>query len=336
MDYRYIFEYARRGQLSDLTPFVGKELKLDDYDPPLLDSGKIEGKLYGVSNGANSIAFIYNKAKLDEFGLKAPDPTKWTYADFLAMGKEVQGKLPANVKFMANHGESEPWLDNYVRQRGKTLYTADGKLGFAPEDLEAFWGFWWQAQQDGLTPAPDIQAQDDGSGLEKMMISQGNTIFDFTNSNQLVALQKLNKDPVALTMLPNQEGNQPGQYMKPSMFFSLSATPSDPAAAADLLAFFITDPEAADILQIERGVPGPASIRERIAPSLTDTQRQIVDYLNTVATHVSPTPPPPPAKAGEVDRALRPGWQAIAFGKVSLKDGVKEFYEKAQATLERI
>ena len=27
MDYRYIFEYARRGQLADLTPFVGKELR---------------------------------------------------------------------------------------------------------------------------------------------------------------------------------------------------------------------------------------------------------------------------------------------------------------------
>src|SRR5690348_17591849 len=55
------------------------------------------------------------------------------------------------------------------------------------------------------------------------------TLFrSFTNSNQLVAIQKLMKDQVDLTTLPNQEGNRPGQYMKPSMFISQSASSSQP------------------------------------------------------------------------------------------------------------
>src|SRR5262249_40301735 len=32
MDYRYIFEYARRGQIADLKPFVGKQIDLGDFD----------------------------------------------------------------------------------------------------------------------------------------------------------------------------------------------------------------------------------------------------------------------------------------------------------------
>ncbi|HET7717973.1 MAG TPA: extracellular solute-binding protein, partial [Bauldia sp.] len=38
MDYRYIFEYARRDQLADLTPFLGNELQLGDFDPNQLES----------------------------------------------------------------------------------------------------------------------------------------------------------------------------------------------------------------------------------------------------------------------------------------------------------
>ena len=65
MDYRYIFEYARRGQLADLTPFVGKEIDLADFDPNQLESGKVDGKLYGISMGANSMTHVYKPAMLE-------------------------------------------------------------------------------------------------------------------------------------------------------------------------------------------------------------------------------------------------------------------------------
>ena len=51
MDYRYIFEYARRGQIADLQPFMGKELDLGDFDKTQLDSGKVDDKLYGHLDG---------------------------------------------------------------------------------------------------------------------------------------------------------------------------------------------------------------------------------------------------------------------------------------------
>ena len=51
MDYRYIFEWARRGQLADLTPQLGKALKLDNFDKNQLASGKVDDKLYGLSHG---------------------------------------------------------------------------------------------------------------------------------------------------------------------------------------------------------------------------------------------------------------------------------------------
>ena len=136
MDYRYIFEYARRGQLADLTPFVGNQIDLADFDPNQLESGKVDGKLYGISMGANSMSHVYKAALLEQLGLTLPDPTTWTIDDYVAMGKEVKGKLPEGVYFSENMAYREPRLETWVRQRGKALYTADGKLGYDLEDLD--------------------------------------------------------------------------------------------------------------------------------------------------------------------------------------------------------
>jgi multiple sugar transport system substrate-binding protein len=334
MDYRFIFEYARRGQLAELDPLIGGPIDLADFDQNQLASGKVDGKLYGISMGANSMACSYNKTKLDELGVKMPDPTTWTNEDLVTIGKEIKGKLPEGLYFIANRGMEEPWFETWVRQRGKALYTEDGKLGFGPEDLTEFWAFWYQMQQDGLTPPPDVQALDQQS-IETTMMVTGHSVLDFCHSNQLVAVQKLMKDTAALTMIPNQKGGKPGQYMKPSMLLSMSASSSVKDAAAKLVNFFITDPEANDILSIERGVTGDASIRERLTSRLTDVQKAIVEYLNVVATSISPLPPPPPKNAGEVNRQMRPHWEAVAFGKVGVEEGAKTFYALAEATLAR-
>ena len=336
MDYRYIFEYARRGQLADLTPYVGNQIDLADFDPNQLESGKVDGKLYGISLGANSMSHAYKPAVLKELGLELPDPTKWTLDDYVAMGKQVKDKLPEGMYFSENMAYREPRLETWVRQRGKALYTADGKLGYDLADLEEYFAFWFQMQEDGLTPPADLQAQAVANGkMEETMFVTGHALFDFIHSNQLVAVQKLVPEEVSITMIPNQAGGQPGQYLKPSMLISMAATSEVPEAAAGLMSFFVTDETANEVLLIERGVSGDASIREKISASLSDTEKKIIEYLDVVATHISPLPPPPPQSAGELDRALAPAWESVAFKKADVKQAAKDYYENAQAVLER-
>ena len=335
MDYRYIFEYARRGQIADLQPFMGQQLELGDFDKSQLDSGKVDDKLYGISMGANSMAHIYNAAVLAKVGVTLPDPTKWTNDDFVAIGKDVKSKLPEGMYLIANQGFQEPMLETWMRQRGKELYTADGKLAYELDDLVAFWEFWNKMLEDGMTPPPDLQAQATGK-MEEMMLLTGHSLFDFLHSNQLVAAQKLSKDELGITMIPNQKDTKrPGQYMKPSMLLSMAETSADKEGAAKLINFFITDPGANDILLIERGVTGDASIRKHISAKLTPTENKIIEYLNVVATSVSPLPPPPPKGAGEISRAIQPAWEAIAFKQKKLDVAAKEFYDYCQQTLAR-
>lgn len=335
MDYRYIFEYARRGQLAALDDFVGNQLALDDFDPNQLASGRVDGKLFGVSMGANSHSHIYKKPIFDGLGLTMPDSTKWTIDDFMAMGKDAKGKLPEGMYFTQNMGYLEPRLESFVRQRGKALYTAEGKVGYDMQDLTDFFAYWKTMQDEGLTPPADVSALDASNKMEESMIVLGKTLFGFIHSNQLVANQKLVPEELAIVMVPGQAGGQPGQYLKPSMLLSMAETAADKAAAAALMNFFLTSEDAADILQIERGVTGDASVRDRILPGLNDTEKKIVDYLTIVAGNVGPLPPPPPKNAGEVDRAMRPAWDAIAFDQVSVEEGSKTFYDEIVAILER-
>jgi multiple sugar transport system substrate-binding protein len=335
MDYRYIFEWARRGQLEDLTPFLGSDLHMDNFDKNVLDAGKVDGKLYGISMGANSVATIYSLDKLKAAGIELPDSTKWTWDDYRKMGMDMKSKLGDGVYFSANMGAWEPLLQCFLRQRSKDLYTEDGQLGFDATDLGDFWNYWMQMQSDGLTPPPDVQAQDKNGPIETQMISTGRAVFDYTNSNQLVGMQKLNKDKLDLAMFPNQEGLKAGQYLKPSMFMSQRAKSSVPQEAAKFINFAITDLDAADVLQIERGVSSDSKVIDHIAPGLSPTEQQIIAYLKIVATHVSPLPPAPPKGAGEVDVKIIPAWQAVSFGKVSVADGAKDFVSSAVDILKR-
>jgi multiple sugar transport system substrate-binding protein len=336
MDYRYIFEYARRGQLADLTALAGGQIDLSDFDPKQLQSGKVDGKLYGISMGANSMSHVYKPETLKTLGIELPDPTKWTTEDFVAMGKAAKGKLAEGVYFSENMAYREPMLETWVRQRGKALYTAEGKLGYDLEDLEEYFAYWFQMQEDGLTPPADLQSQAIATGkMEDTMFVTNHAVFDFLHSNQLVAMQKLVPEEVSIAMIPNQKQGKPGQYLKPSMLISMSASAAEPEAAAKLMGFFITDESAADILLIERGVTGDASIRQRILPKLSDTEKKIVAYLDLVGTHVGELPPPPPKNAGELDRALQPAWESVSFKKVDVKTAAQDYYGKAQAALER-
>lgn len=334
MDYRFLFEYARRKQLAALDDFVGKQIDLADFDPNQLASGKVDDKLYGISMGANSMSHIYKKDILAKAGVTI-DQTSWTNADFEKIGETVKGALPDGMFFTQNMGYLEPMLETWVRQRGKALYTADGQLGYEVADLEEFFARWKDLQDKGLTPPPDVMAADTSQKAEDAMIVAGKSAVGFSHSNQLVAYQNLIPEEIDIVMIPNQEGGKPGQYLKPSMLISMAETSASKEAAAELMAFFITDQAANAILQIERGVSGDPAIRAAVAPTLNPTEQKIIAYLDVVATDVGPLPPPPPKNAGELDRALRPAWDEVAFGRVSVADGAKKYYDNAVAILAR-
>ncbi len=120
MDYRYIYEYARRGALLPLDPFMSKELSIADFGKDAIDSGRVDGKLYGVSLGLNSTAVLYSRTAYENAGLKPPThETSW--AQFAELSAELTKANKGAYFGTMDGGGTETAFEVWVRQRGKSI-----------------------------------------------------------------------------------------------------------------------------------------------------------------------------------------------------------------------
>ena len=113
---------------------------------------------------------------------------------------------------------------------------------------------------------PDVQAIDKDS-IDTSTVTLGKSAIDFAHSNQLVGFQALNKEKVGIAPCRSGQGGKPGQYLKPSMLWSVS-TAKNPEEAVKIVNFFVANPEGANAIGLERGVPASAKIRAALLPNL--------------------------------------------------------------------
>jgi len=335
MDYRYIFEYARRGALAALDDFIPDTLDVSDFDEATVQGGAVDGSIYGISLGANSSAMMVNAAAFEELGIDLPT-NDLTFDDLRRIGEEITANSGrSNFHGLSDGSGVEPFFENFVRQRGKALYTEDGELAFDASDAEEWFSLWAEMRESGACVPAEIQALDQRQ-IETGMVSLGHAAVSYAHSNQLVGYQSLNEDPITMHAYPRiAAGVGGGHYRKPSMFFSVSAQSQNPELAAAYINFFVSNPDAASILDVERGVPESAAVREALAPQLDDNGRAAVEFISELGDLAGALPPPPPLGAGEIDVTLVRVSQEVAFGQHTPQSGAEAFVAEAESILAR-
>ena len=88
MDYRYIYEYARRNTLLPLEGVMPSPLDLSTFSAGARDCGKVDGKLYGVTLGTNSKAMIYDTEMFAKVGVTKVQ-MGWTWDDMTRIAAEI-------------------------------------------------------------------------------------------------------------------------------------------------------------------------------------------------------------------------------------------------------
>ena len=329
MDYRYLFEYARRDTLLPLDAL----LPLPDFSAGDRNGGKVDGKLYGVSLGSNSKAMAYDVDMLAKAGAKSLDMA-WTWDDFGRIAGEVSKMNPGKYWGSSDNSRWEQGFEQWLNQRGKALYGADGKVGFTPDDVTAWFDLWDKLRKAGAIPPAEVGATNNGK-IEEYELTRGLAAMSFANSNQIVAFQGLNKNKLAISPFPRDRGGSSGHYIKPSQMMSISARSKAPEESAKLINFMVTDPEGVKLLGIERGVPCSAAARAILGPELDVLGKMQVDYVAALGRTAVPLPPPPPKGAGEIENLLKRVADSVAFGKSSVKDGAQQFHTESIAILAR-
>jgi len=328
MDYRYLFEYARRDTLLALD----RLLPLPDFSVNDRNGGKVDGKLYGVSLGSNSKAVVYDTDMLRKVG--ATPAADWTWEDFARIAAELSKLNPGKAWGASDNSRWEQGFEQWLNSRGKALYTPEGRVGFTADDAASWFDHWDKLRKAGVVPPADVSASSNGK-IEDFELTRGLAAMSFANSNQLVAFQNLNRNPLAIGTFPRHRGGTSGHYVKPAMMMSVSSRSRAPEEAAKLINHMVSDPEGVKILGIERGVPCSAAARAVLLPEADALGKRQIEYMAQITRSAIPLPPPPPKGAGEIENLLRRVADSVAFGRASVRDGAAQFHNESVSILAR-
>lgn len=335
MDYRFLFEYVRRGALLPLDDYFGKTLHLDGFDESALAGGMVDGKLYALNIGSNSQVCIFNTRMVQEAGADAEfDPIMWNHADQMRVGKAITASTPDGVYGTDDISLQAVSWELWSRQNGRNFYDGD-KVNGKAEDLISFWKFWKEMRDAGACPPADVTVGLLGSNMADSGIVTQNTAMSYMWSNQIVGVQSLSTDTVGAAMHAHKDGGEPGQFIKPSMFMCLTRDTSNADVATAYMNAWVNDPEATAILGLERGIPASPEVRAALAPNFSEAEKVSVDYFTAIQDHVGTLPAPPPKGAGEAQDAYERVATNVILGTTSIEDGAAAFIDEASAIIDR-
>ncbi|MCE7988337.1 MAG: extracellular solute-binding protein [Caldilinea sp. CFX5] len=111
-------DYAHRGVLSDLTPYMERDgINAEDYIPALFESFSNKGKTYGIPKDNAAWGVYYNTELFDAAGLEYPG-ANWTLSDFQSMAKELTKDSKGNPASSSSFNPDDAvqwgftWLDS--------------------------------------------------------------------------------------------------------------------------------------------------------------------------------------------------------------------------------
>ena len=329
MDYRYIAEYARREAILPLDGIKG--LDLTGFAKSAVDGGKVDGKLYGVDLGGNSKAMIYDTTAFDKVGVKSVEG-QLSWDEFTRIAAEISKLNPGKFWGTGDNSRWEQGYEQWLNMRGKLLYTPDGKLAYTVEDAGEWYSAWDKLRKAGICCPAEI-GSGNNAAVDQYEVSKGLAAMSYLNSNQLLAMQSLNKNKLSMAMFPKVKDGSSGHYIKPSQLMSISAKSKNAEEAAKFITYLVNDPEGVKILGLERGIPESSKSKAILLPDLDDLGKLSVTFLDEVTKVAVPLPPPAPKGAGEIDQLMRKLGDAVAFGKVSVSDGAKQLVSEAMVVI---
>lgn len=301
-DYRYLGEWQSRGLLLPLDEFVASGvIDTSNIAASQLAGGELGGQLYGINLGSNSQAFMVDLDMLAQAGLELP-ANDWTWADFEEMALAIHDRLGVWA-IGATLPDEALWKSLYLGLGGWGSNVEGTALGYEDDQpLIDYFNMIMRLQDAGAIPNQQEATEMADLGPEQAPIVTQRAVMDYRWSNQVVAVWSAAGEDrnFALLPLPRVDGGASPNYIKPSMFFSITSQCDQPELAAQFIDFFVNDLEANDVLFAERGVPVTTAVVDHLRPNLERAQAVMFDFLNLAAADASPVPPADPPGWGDV------------------------------------
>ncbi|MFP4661739.1 MAG: ABC transporter substrate-binding protein [Halanaerobiales bacterium] len=334
---RYVADYAPRGALVDLAPFIESGvLDVDDIPESILDTGLADGKQYMIPQGVTMTGYIYNTQTFDELGVSYPE-RDWTYEEFAEKAIEVREAAKSKGLDMWGAGDDSamfiPQFAYFARSKGEVAYTEDGELGFSEEIVAEWFQYWKDLRDKDAIPDAETGVEYAGLPLEQNLFNTDKIAVSTIPANQLWLYQDQvkNDGEIRIVRMPHLEDGEPGEYLEGAQFAITSGT-EHPEAAAQLVSFFLNDEESQKIFKLEQGVPPTTTAQEVIMDDLKASDQRTVEFVS-YAQELADTAPQPPTGSSEVIALFEEVAQSVSFGYLTPEEGAAEFMQGAKDIL---
>jgi multiple sugar transport system substrate-binding protein len=327
-----IVDYVKRGVLLPLDQFA--ELDRQAIDQSALESGVVNGSLYGVSTGVTMAALVYNKSLIERSGAALPKAVQ-TYAEFRAYLTELKEKLPQGVYPMQDIGaqtsNSTPF-GYWLRYNGTPLYIEEtNSTAMTAADAQKYLDLFKDYRDNGLVPPPDVSAGYAETNADTSAIIAGKVAISYCWTNQLAGLQLATQDELDLIEFPGAEATK-ALWPAPSQFYTVNKDSKNPEETVRFINFLVNNIDAAKVLGNDRGVPASATARSAGASDPVD--QKALNFLSIAGAHSSKETPHLPNDT-EFNSTLFLVYQQVAFGQLDAADGGRQIYELVQRMLKK-
>lgn len=333
MDMNYIAEYGARGALANLADYG---LDVSKFVEGTANSGDIDGQTFGVNAGINTPVILINPSIFEDLGVEIPDDTSWTWDDYAAKAKEItdaDGDVIGSSAWFSNDALLSAWL----RQNGKSLFTAEGGLGFEAADIVEWMNYHVAMFEAGALPSASQITEDASVGQDQSLFVTGKTAMSAWWSNQIEALEGSAGTELQILRFPSVAGDaaQRQAWYKASMLWSVSARSANPEAAVAFINWLINSTESGEIGLAERGMPPNTEVSAAIQDKLSETQQRVSQFINDIVPELGETPVVPPAGGGNQLGALLLRYGSdVLFGNQSVEDASQGFVDELNASIE--
>lgn len=329
-----LYDYAKRGQLLDLQPYVDKGIiDLKNFDKSIIDSGKVDGKLLTVSQGNSILASFYNKDLFKKAGIAEPS-FDWTWDDFSKSMIELTAKLGKGTWGSVDLGGSINQYQAFLKQRGKDLYSTDGGLGFEKKDMVDWYSMWDNMRQKGGIPPADITAEYDGKPEAEGLFGLGKVAVRMGASNQFALAQDIMKNTLlGIARMPQTKGGISYDQIA-GVYMGIYTKSKAPEETAQIINLFANDLNAAKAFGLLYGPVGQTKIMGELEPTLSPAMKAVSDYQKAVSKNATSTVPYPVA-SNAVNKLISDQNQQIAYKQKTVNQAVDAFFAEAEKLLKR-
>lgn len=331
MTWANLTEYAQRGVLEPLDEYSPEYINLEDMDQEFLETGRIDGELYGIGRGATIPSVQIDATMLEEAGIDLPpSDNNWRWEDMAAYATQIHDTVGGEYYGSEDASAEYNTMHVYMRSKGHSLYEG-AQLGFPKEALVEWFTLWADMRESGGCVPPNIQVAYN-SGLESSPLIRGYSAMLWLNHDTLMNYAGIT-DHAVVAGLPPLEGTK-ALFAMPASILCVSAQSEYKAAAAEAVGILVSDLGVSEVYGLESGPPPSQSLVELIrAGELTDAETRVLDYTDLASQYSQQAPPSPPLGSADVASLLTRVSEDIAFGRVDIGTGVDTFFTEAGRAL---